>query len=382
MKRAIFLITMVGLLLVLSSCMVLKSQISDDDGSAAKVTPTPAAVFSALDVEYDAPYEAFVIDSETPLFTRDLSADVEALSEEVLEQTDTLDANEIVTVYGQDSTDEFKIVGTQRKIYGYIRTALLSNYDPTAMVKVAVEPEKMEKPNLLHQEAKLVDVSSVLTKAILMPVPMPTPTPAENKASETNHKTSPSPSPSVSPLPANIDGPLLYPALSSIDNPLKSVLVKRHTLLLDYETAKKLQAAEEKAAALGYHLKIYCGYASMTVFYKIYHAINDESLIPDPKNGTYYAQGIAVDLTLVDGKGVELKMPSTVYDYNNAVKTDSATSVGGSQNYQVLLGIMKEVGFEPFGEMWWQFYDTTRADLRVTNYDVDSENLILKAEKV
>jgi D-alanyl-D-alanine dipeptidase len=145
---------------------------------------------------------------------------------------------------------------------------------------------------------------------------------------------------------ANITRQVLYPS----DMPC----------LLLASTAEKLRQAQEILRAEGYGLKIWDGWRPPEVQQALFEHGGYTGMFTDPNiMWSRHCSGTAVDVTLVDASGRELKMP-TKYDeggpqshYLAEVKSEEAR-----KNRHALQMAMLAAGFSILDSEWWHFDDS------------------------
>lgn len=118
-----------------------------------------------------------------------------------------------------------------------------------------------------------------------------------------------------------------------------------------------LQKVQEELAAEGLGLKIYDGYRPLSVQAKMWEILPDERYVSDPtKSKGRHPRGVAVDVTLVDRLGNELRMP-TAYDAFSlkAHRNSPNWSDEERRNSQKLEAVMTKNGFLPFAFEWWHY---------------------------
>jgi len=142
--------------------------------------------------------------------------------------------------------------------------------------------------------------------------------------------------------PYNFTGQVLYP--------FPAVFVHK-------DVAAALQNIQKELAAEGLGLKIYDGYRPLSVQAAMWNAVPDERYVSDPtKSRGRHTRGIAVDVTLVDSKGNELKMPTTYDEFTEKAHRDSRDwSEEERKNSLKLEAVMKKHGFLAFPYEWWHF---------------------------
>jgi zinc D-Ala-D-Ala dipeptidase len=123
------------------------------------------------------------------------------------------------------------------------------------------------------------------------------------------------------------------------------------------DAAGALQKVQEELAHEGLGLKIYDAYRPLSVQAKMWELVPDERYVSDPnKSKGKHTRGTAVDVTLVDRYGNELKMPTGYDDFTEKAHRDSRLwTKEERENSEKLEAIMKKHGFEPFPFEWWHF---------------------------
>ena len=79
---------------------------------------------------------------------------------------------------------------------------------------------------------------------------------------------------------------------------------------------------------------------------------------PSPTSWSRHTQGLAVDVTLVDRNGVEMRMPTGFDAFTPAA---SSTYIGSDpeirRNLEVLQTAMRNAGFNTIPSEWWHFWN-------------------------
>ena len=156
------------------------------------------------------------------------------------------------------------------------------------------------------------------------------------------------------------------------NNFLNKKLYRKSECIIRKGTYNKLIKARDTLKSYGYYLKIWDAYRPIKVQKEMFGIVHDERYVANPKKGTSnHCKGMAVDLTLCDKYGNNLKMP-TNFDhfgiessreyYNNL---DEETK----NNVMLLEKVMVEVGFIPFKTEWWHFDDSDDCDIIYEEYD-------------
>ncbi len=144
---------------------------------------------------------------------------------------------------------------------------------------------------------------------------------------------------------ANVTGQALYPS--------------HMPCLLRTETAEKLKQAQAILRAQGYGVRIWDAYRPPEAQETLHKHASTTGMFLSPNTGwSRHCGGIAVDLTLVDAKGNEQRMP-TGFDQDLA---HAGVNYRGSdplvaQNLKILKAAMKQAGFIQLESEWWHFDD-------------------------
>jgi D-alanyl-D-alanine dipeptidase len=122
------------------------------------------------------------------------------------------------------------------------------------------------------------------------------------------------------------------------------------------KAAEKLRAAIDLARPLGYRLKIFDAYRPVEGQWALWNANPDPDFVADPAKGGPHNRAVAVDLTLIDGKGAELDM-GTGFDACTPLSYHGRTDVSleAQRNRFTLLGIMTAAGWEFYEHEWWHY---------------------------
>lgn len=125
---------------------------------------------------------------------------------------------------------------------------------------------------------------------------------------------------------------------------------------LHREVAKKLALVQTDLESQGFGLKIWDGFRPLAIQRELWEFKPDPRYVADPAEGSRHNRGAAVDVTLVDGEGAELAMP-TPYDtfgpeaharYIKVTEEEAA-------NRKLLQEVMTRHGFEILDTEWWHF---------------------------
>lgn len=129
------------------------------------------------------------------------------------------------------------------------------------------------------------------------------------------------------------------------------------------EIAERLLKVQADLLRQGLGLKVFDCYRPFSVQERFWSIMPDERYVLEPvrKNGAIvkssrHNKGAAVDVTLVDVRGVELPMPTGYDDFSTkAHRDDVSASPEARKNSLLLEKAMAAQGFEPLPTEWWHF---------------------------
>jgi D-alanyl-D-alanine dipeptidase len=149
------------------------------------------------------------------------------------------------------------------------------------------------------------------------------------------------------------------------------------------EVADKLFKAQQYLRSLkpGYSLKLWEGVRPRSIQRKMFEAVKGtgiEKYVANPEKGSMHNFGTAVDVTIIDGKGIELDMG----------KPDPKIKIKGKSNFELkifmllnhpnkkqktnrdlLKKVMMNSGFFPISYEWWHF-DAFQKEFVRTHYKI------------
>jgi len=156
---------------------------------------------------------------------------------------------------------------------------------------------------------------------------------------------------------------------ATTDNFTGQVLYDYKTCILKIDTAVKLLKVSEQVQKDGYFIKIWDGYREPQASWKLWNAFPDPNFVSNPDNGDTHCRGTTVDLTIVDGNGNELAMP-TAYDVFTADASGAQSTGEALKNWQYLKRVMEQFGFTSYSGEWWHYNDSNFNNFIVTDVDV------------
>jgi len=127
--------------------------------------------------------------------------------------------------------------------------------------------------------------------------------------------------------------------------------------LLRRSVAERLNRAQKFVENRGFALKVWDAYRPPAVQKLLWEAIRDPAYVVEPSaTGSLHGWGAAVDVTLVDFRGREARMPTDFDAFSAAARYDYK---GGDPeiafNLSTLQRAMAEAGFRHIRDEWWHY---------------------------
>lgn len=127
--------------------------------------------------------------------------------------------------------------------------------------------------------------------------------------------------------------------------------------LLRKSSARKLALAQSYLEREGFGLKVWDAYRPPQAHRALWNAAPFSGYVVPPSQGlSRHCAGVAVDVTLVDAQGREMRMPSKYDDFTPAA---SSHYRGGDpeiqRNVERLQRAMRRAGFVTIPNEWWHF---------------------------
>ena len=151
--------------------------------------------------------------------------------------------------------------------------------------------------------------------------------------------------------PVDID--LVY---ASADNLAGRPVYAAARCALRPEAAACLLKAAVAAQCAGYRIKVFDAYRPPRAQRIFWALCPDPRYIADANLGSNHTRGTAVDVTLLDDKGVALDMGTgfdAMEDRSHHDRDDLPVAV--QRNRSLLLGIMLRAGFRSINTEWWHY---------------------------
>jgi D-alanyl-D-alanine dipeptidase len=125
------------------------------------------------------------------------------------------------------------------------------------------------------------------------------------------------------------------------------------------KVAMKLDLIQKQLEKIGLGLKLWDGYRPLSVQKIFWEVPPEEKYVAPPSRGSCHNRGAAVDLTLVDKEGKELRMPTDFDDFCiKAHRNFERLPKEVICNRQLLENMMCQHGFIPLATEWWHFDDS------------------------
>lgn len=157
------------------------------------------------------------------------------------------------------------------------------------------------------------------------------------------------------------------------ENPLGENVYGRSVCLLQSDTLEKLLKAVEVFKEDGYTLIIYDAYRPYSVTVKLYNKYKNTSYVAGTRFGSYHNKGVAIDMSLLDGEGNPIEMPSDVMTLNSTSnRNNKDMTKTARKNMEYMEDVMKDCGFSTISSEWWHFTDTNCMQYLRTDYDLEN----------
>lgn len=147
--------------------------------------------------------------------------------------------------------------------------------------------------------------------------------------------------------------------------------------LLRKQTALRLARANAYVKKHGFRIKVWDAYRPLYVQKIFWQIMPDDRYVANPyQGGSRHNRGGAVDVTLVDDKGLEVLMPSAYDDFSSrAWPNNFSLSTPVRKNLRILREAMLKAGFLPLEHEWWHFDDVSWKSFAIE--DVRLEDFLL-----
>lgn len=125
-----------------------------------------------------------------------------------------------------------------------------------------------------------------------------------------------------------------------------------------FSVAQRLAVAQNFLKKRGYGLKVWDAYRPKAAQARLWEASRNNSFVADPKEGigSMHTRGAAVDVTLVDGSGRDVAMPTDFDNFTPAAMIDyRGPNPVVRSNLKMLQKAMAHAGFYGLRTEWWHF---------------------------
>lgn len=133
---------------------------------------------------------------------------------------------------------------------------------------------------------------------------------------------------------------------------------------LRYGTVVKLMKVQDELRQQGLLLKIWDSFRTLDAAQVLYEESGGNGFSNPKTSNNSHSRGNTLDVTLVNGQGMELEMPTGHDVFNSYSDRDfSDCTVTAAENAKLLQDIMQKYGFEGLYSEWWQFSDTVEYEV-------------------
>ena len=156
------------------------------------------------------------------------------------------------------------------------------------------------------------------------------------------------------------------------DNFLKAKVYDCAECFLRLKTVKALVEANKKFIKEGYRIKLFDCYRPLDIQKRMWQIVSNPEYVANPAKGSIHNRGGAVDITLVDQAGNELKM-GTNFDFFGKEASHNYTNFSAEilNNRKLLKSVMIESGFNSFDSEWWHYNLKSGLNDKVSNVKWD-----------
>ena len=143
---------------------------------------------------------------------------------------------------------------------------------------------------------------------------------------------------------------------ATTDNFVGRRMYPANEIFLEAGAAARLKIVQAGLRRQGLGLKIFDGYRPHAVQYRLWQIMPDPVYVARPEKGSRHNRACAVDVTLVDASGQELRMPTAFDEFTEAAHHDyQDLPAEVLRNRARLKHAMTSAGFEPLASEWWHY---------------------------
>ena len=139
------------------------------------------------------------------------------------------------------------------------------------------------------------------------------------------------------------------------DNFVGEALYPEPRIFLRRSAMERLSRVQSALESRGMGLLVFDGYRPWSVTRRMWEVIGDPDYVADPSKGSRHNRGMAVDVTLVDGRGNRLPMPTDFDAFVPEARADAEVLEPMRTNRRVLIEAMAAQGFGVLSSEWWHF---------------------------
>lgn len=139
------------------------------------------------------------------------------------------------------------------------------------------------------------------------------------------------------------------------DNFVGEALYPEPRIFLRRSAMERLSRVQSALESRGMGLMVFDGYRPWSVTRRMWEVIGDPDYVADPSKGSRHNRGMAVDVTLVDGRGNRLPMPTDFDAFVPEARADAEVLEPMRTNRRVLIEAMAAQGFGVLSSEWWHF---------------------------
>jgi zinc D-Ala-D-Ala dipeptidase len=122
--------------------------------------------------------------------------------------------------------------------------------------------------------------------------------------------------------------------------------------------ALRLNSVQKELEKMDLGLKVWDCYRPLSVQRAFWAIMPDERYVADPAKGSRHNRASAVDVTIVDASGAEVRMPTGYDDFSvKAHRSYTDLPKKALHNSRLLERLMKKERFIPYPTEWWHFDD-------------------------
>jgi zinc D-Ala-D-Ala dipeptidase len=140
------------------------------------------------------------------------------------------------------------------------------------------------------------------------------------------------------------------------DNFLKAKVYDCAECYLRYKTVQALIQANDVFMKKGLRIKLYDCYRPLDIQKRMWTIVSNPEYVADPAKGSIHNRGGAVDITLVNKYGKEMKM-GTPFDFFGPEASHNYKDLPQKvkDNRALLKKVMMQNGFNSFDSEWWHY---------------------------